>query len=69
MTEDELKEFDMTEDEFDIAAAKGEPAEVFAPIGWQCQHMSLTSIPAALGVVTAGCSCTMHPVWTTKTGG
>ena len=84
MTEDEFKEFDMTEDEFDIAAAKGEPAEVFVPKGWHCQHMSitvlvpkgwhcqhmsLTSTPAALGVVTAGCGCTMHPVWTTKTGG
>ena len=65
----EFEEFDMSEEKFDVAAAKGEPAEVFVPKGWHCQHMSITSVPAAVGVVTAGCGCTMHPVWTTKTGG
>ena len=64
----EFEEFDMSEDEFDTAAAKGEPVMINAPIGWRCQHMSLTSVPLAVGVDTAWCGCKMRPVWPTRNG-
>lgn len=34
------------------------------PIGWQCEHMNMTSVPGVLvGPVVAWCGCTMEPVY------
>lgn len=32
-------------------------------VGWQCQHMNMTSLPGVLGKVTSYCGCEMQPVY------
>lgn len=32
-------------------------------IGWQCEHMNITSLPGALGRVSGWCGCVMERVY------
>lgn len=32
-------------------------------IGWQCEHLTMTSMPGVLGPVGAWCGCEMQPVY------
>lgn len=43
--------------------AAGEPvARPSKVAGWRCEHMSITSLPGALGRPTPGCGCHMQPI-------
>ena len=35
----------------------------YRAVGWQCDHMNITSLPGVLGKVTSGCGCEMQPVY------
>ena len=62
---DEFAEFDMTEEEFDRAFAAGIPAQIVVPVGWRCQHVSITvgGDAVAGGPATAWCGCKMAPIF------
>lgn len=64
-----LDEADLTEDEFDDLAAKGEPVTVVghaAPNGWSCDHVTITAGGASLLSATAWCGCVMRPHYATR---
>lgn len=39
------------------------PAPPPSRVGWQCEHLTMTSIPGVLGPVSAWCGCEMRPVY------
>jgi hypothetical protein len=64
MTSDEFDEFDMTVEEFDRQWAEGEPVEIVVPIGWRCEHVSITTGGGRIGKpMTTFCCCDLKPIF------
>ena len=59
----DLAEADMSEAEVDEAMRVGEPVQVAAPVGFRCQHMSLTVAGGLITKPVTWCGCTMQPIF------
>jgi hypothetical protein len=56
-------DLDMTEEEFNEAFRNGEPAMIVTPIGFRCQHMTITTGGGSITKPVTWCGCTMTPIF------
>jgi hypothetical protein len=62
MTDDDLDDTDMTEEEFDAAFRNGQPVMVVVPVGYRCEHLTV-SFTGRANKPTTWCGCKMTPIF------